>query len=263
MGGEMFARRIECPVEAADREWVEGAFAWLAGRAGVPPLASTVFLPTSAYFPGPFSGEPEQVQALVVTIATRMGLAEASELRAVPLVKGGGARGLAGCSGYAGGAFRDARGEWIVAVEPELAGRPIELVATIVHMLAHLRFEGEPGVPARPAARERFLAAYAVYAGFGIFGANAAVETEQAPDANPRAAVSLGLRQPRPSHYFSGYLTEEAHGYALACFAFLRGESAPKWAKYLDTNPRVYLKRSLRYLEAHAPERLLAARNPA
>ena len=84
----MFARRIECPVEAADREWVEDAFAWLAGRAGVPPLAGTVFLPTSAYFPGPFSGEPEQVQALVVTIATRMGLAEASELRAVPLVKG-------------------------------------------------------------------------------------------------------------------------------------------------------------------------------
>ena len=30
----------------------------------------------------------------------------------------------------------------------------------------------------------------------------------------------------------------------------LRGEGQPPWAKYLDTNPRAYLKHGLRYLAA-------------
>ena len=249
----MFARGVECPVGASDRQWIEDAFGWLAGRPDVAPLAGTVFLPTAEHFPGPFSGDPEQVRALVAGTATRMGLAELADLRVVPFE-----RGHAGCAGYPGGAFGGGEEQPSVAVDPELVRRPVELVATIVHMLAHLRLAD---VPARDDARERWFAVYGVYAGFGIFGANAAVEVQQDPRANPSAARTLGLRPARPSHYYSGYLTEEAHGYALACFAFLRGESAPKWAKHLDTNPRVYMKRSLRHLEAHASEQLLAVRS--
>ncbi|WP_034272034.1 hypothetical protein [Actinospica robiniae] len=246
----MFARGAECPVGAGDRQWIEDAFSWLAGRPEVAPPADTVFLPTAEHFPGPFSGDLEQVRALVAGTATRMGLGELTDLRVVPFK-----RGHSGCPGYPGGAFGGEKERPSVAIDPELVRRPVELIATIVHMLAHLRLAD---VPARDDARERWFAVYAVYAGFGVFGANAAVEIQQDPGANPRAAVSLGLRQARPSHYYSGYLTEEAHGYALACFAFLRGESAPKWAKHLDTNPRVYMRRSLRYLASHASEQLRA-----
>jgi hypothetical protein len=45
-----------------------------------------------------------------------------------------------------------------------------------------------------------------------------------------------------------GYLTEQMFGYGLARWAMLREESDPPWAKYLDTNPRAYMKQSLRYL---------------
>ncbi|GAA4473494.1 hypothetical protein [Phytohabitans houttuyneae] len=38
------------------------------------------------------------------------------------------------------------------------------------------------------------------------------------------------------------------YGYALARYAWLRGETDPAWSRYLDTNPRAYLKRGLRYL---------------
>jgi hypothetical protein len=38
------------------------------------------------------------------------------------------------------------------------------------------------------------------------------------------------------------------YGYALARYAWLRGETSPAWAAHLDTNPRTYLKDGLRFL---------------
>jgi hypothetical protein len=38
------------------------------------------------------------------------------------------------------------------------------------------------------------------------------------------------------------------YGYALAYYSQLRGEDDPSWAIHLDTNPRTYLRRGLRYL---------------
>ncbi|BAW04786.1 conserved hypothetical protein [Nocardia seriolae] len=32
----------------------------------------------------------------------------------------------------------------------------------------------------------------------------------------------------------------------------MRGDPKPAWARHLDTNPRVYMKQSLRYLRAEA-----------
>jgi hypothetical protein len=45
-----------------------------------------------------------------------------------------------------------------------------------------------------------------------------------------------------------GYMTEQMFGYALARYAVYRGEPDPAWAKYLDTNPRAYMKQGIRYL---------------
>ena len=39
-----------------------------------------------------------------------------------------------------------------------------------------------------------------------------------------------------------------AYGHALARYALLRREPRPEWVRYLDDNPRTYLKRALRYL---------------
>ena len=48
-------------------------------------------------------------------------------------------------------------------------------------------------------------------------------------------------------------MTEQMFGYGLACYAALRGKPDPAWAKFLDTNPRVYMKNSIRYLRHISP----------
>jgi hypothetical protein len=257
----MFGRRVQCPVEVADREWIEESFSWLAGRFGVSLLTNGVILPTSEYFPEPFSGEQKQLHALVTGVASAMGLAQSAQLTAVPLVRGSGAgveRGLTGCVGYPGGAFRGGEGDGVIALDPALMSRPIALVATVAHMLGHLSFAGKRGIPARRTSREGLIDLLAVYSGFGIFSANAAVQVEVDPRANERAALSYGLSTGRLTFHRCGYLTEQVHGYALACLALMRGETRPTWSRHLDTNPRVYMKQSLRYLAQHPSQRLLA-----
>ena len=257
----MFGRRVQCPVGAADREWVEDSFVWLAARLGVSPLSGAVVLPTSEYFPGPFSGDPEQMEGLVNGVAAAMRMGAGEWVTVVPFVRSSGAtvqRGLTGCAGYPGGAFRSGANGSVLALDPALAARPVALVATISHMLGHLRFVGQRGIPSPHTTREQLIELHAVYTGFGVFGANAAVEVEVDPSANRRAAASRGLSQGRAKVHHCGYLTEEVHGYALACFALMRGELRPQWLKHLDTNPHTYARQSLRYLAQHPVERLLA-----
>jgi hypothetical protein len=38
----------------------------------------------------------------------------------------------------------------------------------------------------------------------------------------------------------------------LAYYAHLRAEGDPSWAKALDTNPRVYMRKGLRFLHSDA-----------
>jgi hypothetical protein len=39
------------------------------------------------------------------------------------------------------------------------------------------------------------------------------------------------------------------YGYALARYAVMRGETRPSWFRFVDSNPRSYLKKGLRFLE--------------
>ena len=45
-----------------------------------------------------------------------------------------------------------------------------------------------------------------------------------------------------------GYLNQPMYGYALSCFAYMRDEENPKWAKHLELNPRTYFKDGLAYI---------------
>jgi hypothetical protein len=67
----------------------------------------------------------------------------------------------------------------------------------------------------------------------------------------------FGLAKPRlpitPEH-----LSEEQYGYALARFAFERGEARPAWRKFLSTNVSAYWKRSAAWLADRNEPRLLS-----
>jgi hypothetical protein len=74
--------------------------------------------------------------------------------------------------------------------------------------------------------------------GFGAFAANSAFRFEQHSDGRPQ-----GWSARR-----HGYLSEEQLGYALARFAYERGETKPAWKSVLSTNIASYCKRSAAWL---------------
>ncbi len=82
-----------------------------------------------------------------------------------------------------------------------------------------------------------------VFLGLGIFTANAAFRFNQWQDGQMQ-----GWSTQR-----SGYLTEPEWGYALACYAWVRGEAAPDWAEHLVDGVRLPLRESLRCFEQNGP----------
>jgi hypothetical protein len=118
------------------------------------------------------------------------------------------------------------------------------LVATIAHELGHvlLLADGRISASERP-DHEPLTDLLTVYFGLGIFSANSAFDHFH--EARGRHSYTSTSRL--------GYLTEPMYGYALARYAWLRGEADPDWADHLDTNPRSFLKRGLRYLATLEP----------
>ena len=238
-------RQAECPVRPVEREWIEQSMDWLVSQFGPARLRAEVVLPTDDYFPGAYRGTRADVQAVLTRLCAHMGIDPARvdlehdeaddnpELSAhVPITTAG--RGAAGHH-----RVRDGRS--VIGIRDDQAARPMALVATIAHELGHVLLLGDGRISARRKDHEPLTDLTTIFFGLGIFGANAAFDYWR--------EVRGDYRYTRTSRL--GYLTEPMYGYGLARYAWLRGEPEPGWARYLDTNPRTFLKRGLRYL-AHA-----------
>jgi hypothetical protein len=126
----------------------------------------------------------------------------------------------------------------VIGIGRTLRATPGRLIATVAHELGHVRLLDEGRITADRADHEPLTDLLTVYLGLGIFTANARFDYRQ--DNQRQTTSNLG------------YLTEPMFGYALACHAWLRNESRPDWLRHVDTNPRSYAKRGLRYLAANA-----------
>ena len=223
---------------------------WLRGEFGVAPLNVPVTLPTSEYFPPPFYGSDGDVRAVVHLVGRYMGVqadvdVQFSEdldhaqnlLRLFP-----GGTGTLRSSGAAG-VYADAgaEGPRIITIDRSNIGEPARLVAVIAHELGHVRLLGERRISADRQDQEPLTDLVTVYLGMGIFTANAAFEFGRLSGIGIEPAGGWQSRR-------LGYMTEQMFGYALARYAVYRGEPDPPWARYLDTNPRVYMKQGIRYL---------------
>lgn len=127
----------------------------------------------------------------------------------------------------------------IITYAPDLVTRPVELVATLAHELSHYLLLGLPDLDEE--TYELTTDLMVAYAGFGLFGANAAFSFSQYGDA-----FSQGWSSKR-----SGYLSPQSWAFALAVFAtltneerdlggWLSSEVAGPWKaamKYLRKNP--------------------------
>jgi hypothetical protein len=236
--------RAKCPVRAVEQEWIERNLDWLVGEFGPQRLRGAVLLPTEEYFPGAYQGSSGDVELLVFRLCRHMGVDPARieiehdepdddpELAAhVPVTTA-----WKGAAGH----YRERGGRAVVAIRRDLAARPMALVATVAHELGHVLLLGDGRIDPDRADHEPFTDLLTVYFGLGVFSANAAFDYSR----------EVRGEYVRTSRSRLGYLTEPMYGYALARYAWLRGEPAPAWARHVEPNPRSFLKRGLRYLAA-------------
>jgi hypothetical protein len=229
----------KCPVDVREQEWIEESMEFFLTRFGDGPLRQAVVLPTPDFFPGPYSGTAADIQPLVTRMCEYMavdadtvsvelyGESTESDLARVA--------GLTYQSDSVAGHYRRVDGRALIGIDQTLVATPERLIATIAHELCHVRLD-DGGATRDREDHEPLTDLLTVYLGMGIFTANACFDFTQ--DNYQRSTRRLG------------YLTEPMFGYGLACYARLRDERQPSWARFLDTNPRAFLKRGLRHLEA-------------
>ncbi|BCJ48194.1 hypothetical protein GCM10010168_25540 [Actinoplanes ianthinogenes] len=230
--------RAECPVRQVEQEWIETQLDWLVAEFGTGRLRGTVVLPTDGFFPGSYRADRADIRSVLSRLCAHMGIDPARiELEHYA---GDQEPGLSAHvpmnwrSRGAAGHHRVRDGRSVIGIRDDQAAAPMALVATIGHELGHVLLLADGRISAGREDHEPLTDLLTVFFGLGIFTANAAFEYSR---------TSTSYRTSR-----LGYLTEPMYGYALARYAWLRGEPHPPWARYLDTNPRTFLKRGLRYL---------------
>ena len=229
-----------CPVVADEQTWIDDNLHWFVGQFGDSWLRSPVVLPTDDFFPGTYSGSEQDVRDAVTRLCGYMAV-DPERIRVEFHADNNAEQGIPEAVGRwsgAAGHYRTVGGRAVISLGHSLDRTPLALIATVAHELAHERLLGEERVVPDRADQEPLTDLLTVFLGFGIFTANAAFEFSR----------WSGGRYSGWSTSRLGYLTEPMYGYALARYAWLRGEDGPDWARYLDTNPRAYLKRGLRFL---------------
>lgn len=212
---------------------------WFVAEFGTDRLRGEVVLPNDDYFPGTYRGTRDDVRAVVQRLCGHMHIdPDRVELEHEPDVDDAGLsanvpihRESSGAAGH----HRLRGGRSVIGIGDELAARPMALVATVAHELGHVLLIGEGRVSREQKDHEPLTDLLTVFFGLGIFGANAAFDHSR--EVRGEYAYTRTNRL--------GYLTEPMFGYGLARYAWLRGETNPAWATYLDTNPRTFLKRGL------------------
>jgi hypothetical protein len=226
--------RPRCPVAQDEQAWIDESYTWLLdefGDSGVPrPIAE----PTRAHFPIRVTTGPSDAAAVMHLVAGRMGVrGERIRLEYVDAQSDGRRRWQHAYRGPAGH-YHEEGDQAVITVYVDQASSPQVLIATLAHELGHVRLLGERRIDEDRRDGEPLTDLLTVVFGLGIFTANAAFDF---------TADDRGWRSQR-----LGYMTEQMYGYALARYSLTCGEDDPGWARYLDTNPREYMRQAVRYL---------------
>lgn len=231
----------KCPVDAETKEWIEDGFNWLITELSAETLAANVVvLPTPEYFPDPITGKPRDVRRFVERVCAYTDVDPKEielSLYSKALEKQAG-RGVPEQAGHPQFLYKKQKGKFILRIEAAQAARAEPLVAAIAHELGHVILIGENRLDRTRADHEEMADLLTVFYGLGVFTANSAVDL----------ATARNMTYEGGPHLRAGYMTEEMYGYALALFAFARGESNPGWKKQLHVNVRHYFKQGLKYL---------------
>ena len=238
-------RGPRCPVDSTQKRWVERRLLWLRDEFGPDPLTREPLAPGSTYLPVSWEGSEDDCLDLVGRLCAFMQVSRESLdvalydseenplLHLLPAYESthSGPAGL-----FQSGSVQ---GRFTLGIDVSGLGDPRSLAATICHELGHVHLLGHGHLDAEAKDQERVTDLLTVFFGAGIFTANSAFQFSQWQDGQMQGWSARRL----------GYLSEEEFGYALACYARLRGERHPKWARFLDENIRYFLDESIFFLE--------------
>ena len=248
----MFGLKPKAPISAEARVWVEEAFARLAELQGRDRFLSLpVILPTVEFFPNDFQSNEESLQdtldrvcgfmqvdprRVVLDVFDDLEEEVTRKLRETLPYWEGQSKGAAGTYQEDGEAEK-----FKISVKRSRLKDPMTLIAVLAHELGHVRLLGDGRLDREAPDMEPLTDLVTVFWGLGVFNANAAARFSQYDDGTKHGWSMKRL----------GYLSEPTFAYALAVFAYERGERNPLWAKYLTVNVGTYFRQSLKFL-AHS-----------
>jgi len=231
-------------VSVEQKGWIEERMRWLQREFGSNRTEVPVLQPTLSIFPRPWNGTPGECEELLGHLCEYMEVPRTGvrvnfyrgtqdPLRFHMPAYESSESGTAGM--YHG---RTVDGVFIISIAAEQIARPAALVATICHELGHVLLLGGDRLPPGEVDHEPLTDLLAIYFGAGIFMANAAFDFEQWQNGRTQ-----GWRTSR-----HGYLSEEELAYALACYAWLRGEADPSWRRHLAGNITPYFNDAVHFI---------------
>jgi hypothetical protein len=260
MLGWLFGRR-GCPVEPEERTWIEERTRWLCREFGLARLRQgRVILPSPEFFPDRWDSSPDAAAILFRRVREYMDLADeeiALDFYHEAEERVGTMPGVVHSSQGTAGLFHDARsgpdGRLTIFVEVGQLARPMSLVATLAHELGHVHLLGHRRITNEVEDHEPLTDLLTVFLGLGVFLANSIIH-ETNWMSGRRSGWSVGRQ---------GYLTQDQAGYALALFAWLRGEVNPAWAKEVCADVHEPLYQGLRFLADSPSPELVQLRDSA
>jgi hypothetical protein len=230
-------------LDADVEDWCLETWAWLmVNLGGMERLKRTpLVIPTREFFPPTEAEGHERALYIFGLIKSLMGVADwPCELEAYDRPEADQRVGLVAqvrVGGAPSGTFRVQNGKAIISYASDLVRQPRQLIATLAHELAHyLLATVKAPIPGGEDLHELTTELTVAYAGFGVFGANAAFYFEQHQDS-----FGQGWRSGR-----SGYFSEPTWAFAIALFAALKDVEVPQ--TQLKESVALLTKRAGRYL---------------
>lgn len=237
----------QCPACGEEKALVDEQFELVLRLFGSDRIRGAVVVePTPEFFPYIYDGTPEGAERLFETVCTYMGVdqttvqltfwEDAPDLLSVHVPGMFGAQQNKGAAGYY---FEDEQMQNISINRDELRD-PESAVATMAHELAHALLLGGELISHEEPHMEALTDLATICLGLGVFTCNNLLKRRAWTDWNAEG-WSISRK---------GYISPEMAGWAMSLFAWHRGESAPRWAKYLNDEGRSNVRKGLGYLKA-------------
>jgi hypothetical protein len=220
----------KCPIDTAEKTWAERRMLWFADRFGIDRLRrARVILPTPEFFPDSYDEDYAGARCCLDRICGYMDVNPRNiTLDILPDELMPNAAG-----------WYQMRAKGNVCIAESQLTDPTRLMATLAHEVAHEILLRGGHLTGDEPDHEQVTDLLPAFLGIGIFGANATIRDSSGWEG--------GVSWWSISH--QGYLSSFVLGYALALFAFVRGESWPAWRKHLRPDARGTLEKGLRFLQ--------------